>query len=55
MKQKGKTVSAVIPTLNRSNYLREAVSSVLNQSYPVLEVIVIDDGSSEDIKQALAD
>ncbi len=50
-----KTVSAVIPTLNRSNYLREAVISVINQSYPVFEIIVVDDGSTEDIRQALSD
>ncbi|MBR9846818.1 MAG: glycosyltransferase family 2 protein, partial [Algicola sp.] len=50
-----KAVSAVIPTLNRSNYLREAVISVINQSYPVFEIIVVDDGSTEDIRQALSD
>lgn len=50
-----KTISAIIPTLNRSSYVREAVISVINQSYPVLEIIVVDDGSTEDIKQALSD
>jgi glycosyltransferase involved in cell wall biosynthesis len=50
-----KAITAVIPTFNRSNYLREAVISVINQSYPVLEIIVVDDGSTEDIRQALSD
>lgn len=50
-----KTVSAIIPTYNRSAFLREAVASVISQSYPVLEIIVVDDGSSEDIEQALSD
>lgn len=50
-----KTVSAVIPTFNRTTYLKEAVVSVINQSRPVLEIIVVDDGSSEDIAQALSD
>ena len=39
-------VSVIIPTYNRPNYLREAVTSVCAQTYPLIEVLVIDDGSS---------
>lgn len=40
-------VSVIIPTYNRPSYLREAVNSVFAQTYPSVEILVIDDGSSE--------
>lgn len=40
-------VSVVIPTYNHVQYLRYALDSVINQSYPNLEVLVIDDGSTD--------
>jgi glycosyltransferase involved in cell wall biosynthesis len=40
-------VSIVVPTWNRLSYLREAVASVLGQSYPRWELIVVDDGSTD--------
>ena len=40
-------VSVLIPTYNRPDYLREAVDSVFAQTYRSIEIIVIDDGSSE--------
>ena len=40
-------VSVVIPTYNRVAYLGRAINSVLNQSYPVNEIIVIDNGSTD--------
>lgn len=44
-------VSTVIPVYNREQMLKEAVSSVLNQSYKHIEVIIIDDGSTDNTKQ----
>jgi len=40
-------VSVIIPTYNDSATLREAIESVLHQTYPALETIVIDDGSDD--------
>jgi len=46
-------VSVVIPTYNRSDKVRKGVESVLAQSFTDLEVIVVDDGSSDNTEQAL--
>ena len=40
-------VSVIIPTFNRGEWLREAIASVLAQTHPRLEVIVVDDGSRD--------
>lgn len=44
------TVSVILPTYNRSGSLPAAISSVLTQSYRDIELIVVDDASSEDIE-----
>jgi glycosyltransferase involved in cell wall biosynthesis len=41
------TVSVVIPVHNGERYLAEAIESVLEQSHPALECIVVDDGSTD--------
>jgi glycosyltransferase involved in cell wall biosynthesis len=48
---KATLVSVIIPTFNRSAYLREAIESVLCQTHPTLELIVVDDGSTDDTGQ----
>jgi glycosyltransferase involved in cell wall biosynthesis len=40
-------ISVIIPTLNRETFLPEAIRSVLAQSLPPVDVIVVDDGSTD--------
>lgn len=40
-------LSIIIPVYNNENYLRPALQSVLAQTYPDFEVLVIDDGSTD--------
>jgi glycosyltransferase involved in cell wall biosynthesis len=47
-------VSAVIPTYNRSHYVAQAVVSVLKQTYGTVEIIVVDDGSTDDTADVLS-
>lgn len=45
--------SVIIPTYNRSATLGRAIQSVLSQTLPAWEIIVIDDGSSDDTREML--
>lgn len=40
-------ISVIVPVYNRSIYLRDAIESILNQTHDNLEVLLIDDGSSD--------
>ena len=48
-------VSIIIPTYNREKTICDAVRSALAQTYPMTEVIVVDDGSNDGTAEALAE
>ncbi len=47
------SISVIIPTYNRHHTLKSALNSVLQQSKPAQEIIVIDDGSEDDTRQLM--
>ncbi|PLX50923.1 MAG: hypothetical protein C0613_02510 [Desulfobulbaceae bacterium] len=48
-------VSIVIPSYNHARYVGQAIESVLDQSWPALDLIVIDDGSTDKSVQVIND
>jgi glycosyltransferase involved in cell wall biosynthesis len=47
------TVSIVIPTYNRCDYITDTIISILNQTYDNIEILIIDDGSTDNTKQVI--
>jgi glycosyltransferase involved in cell wall biosynthesis len=47
-------ISIIITTYDRAHYIAEAIKSALSQNYSPMEVIVIDDGSTDDTESVIA-
>src|SRR6056297_1274604 len=49
-----KKITVVLPTFNRSKFLQESIESVLNQTYCNYELIIVDDGSTDNTSKILS-
>src|SRR5688572_29854944 len=47
-------VSVIVNNYNYGRFLAQAIDSALSQDYPRLEVIVVDDGSTDDSREIIA-
>ena len=54
MKSEKSTIDVIIPTFNSQEFLLEGLASCFNQTYPVNQVIIVDDGSTDEFLDYLS-
>ena len=47
-------ITVIIPTYNRANIISKSIESVLNQTYNNIELIIVDDGSTDNTEEVIA-
>lgn len=48
-----KMITIVVPTFNGEKYIEESINSILNQTYKNFEILIINDGSTDDTQKVL--
>jgi len=51
--EKNDLISVVVPVYNTCNYLEKCIVSLINQTYKNIEIIIIDDGSTDDSRKVI--
>lgn len=46
-------IAVIIPSYNSASFLRQCLDSILSQTYPVTEIIVVDDGSKDNAREVV--
>ncbi len=48
-------ITVIVPIYNGEKFIKEAIDNILSQEYPALEIIIVDDGSTDKTKEIIQD
>lgn len=52
-KNNGLTVTAIVPNYNHARYLPQRIESILNQTYPLIDIVILDDCSTDNSREVI--